>query len=147
MIRVEYIGLKPIKTDNVAGTATVWHGAGDVQEVKPEVWAKLRPYDTVWREAAAVVSDDRTSEDENSATLHRFPAGSLASAAKPADTPAPPKYGIEWEEGETTYSIALDDMDAEAIHEFLKDKGLKVDARIKNIDTLRAAAFKAATEA
>jgi hypothetical protein len=139
MIRVEYIGLKATKTDNVAGTATVWHGAGDVQEVKPEVWAKLRPYDTVWREAT-----------DQSATLHLDPAPTLADATGGTEDTPPadaPKYAIEWEDGETTYTITLDDMDADAIHAFLSDKGLKVDARIRNIDTLRAAAFKAATGA
>lgn len=141
MIRVEYIGLKPIKTDNVAGTATVWHGAGDVQEVKPEVWAKLRPYDTVWREAPEVVSNDHGEI---------APGGSLADATNPTEDQPPadaPKYALAWDEDGTEKTLVLDTMDAEAIRAWLDSKDLKVDARIKNIDTLRAAAFKAATGA
>ena len=33
MPKIKYIGKKPTKQDNVAGTGKTWNGAGDVQEV------------------------------------------------------------------------------------------------------------------
>lgn len=58
-VAVEYIGKKPKKEDNVAGTGVVWHGAGDVQMVDRAAAAKLIYYTDVWRlapqEAAVAV--------------------------------------------------------------------------------------------
>lgn len=50
-VKVEYIGVKPVKTDNVAGTATLWQGHGDVQEVSEAAWAKLSKHPDIWRQA------------------------------------------------------------------------------------------------
>jgi hypothetical protein len=47
-VKVKYVGRKPVKFDNVAGTNTVWNGPGDVQEVTPEVWTKLSKHEGVW---------------------------------------------------------------------------------------------------
>lgn len=50
MAKIEYIGKKPAKTDNVAGTETVWNGQGDVQEVSdPVAVEKLLAHKNVWR--------------------------------------------------------------------------------------------------
>jgi hypothetical protein len=131
MIQVEYIGPKPTKTDNVAGTATVWNGAGDVQSVTPEAWAKLKPFDTVWREADQAEG---------------LPVDTRGGTLSDASAQSAPKYVIAWHQDGAEKTLTLGDMDAESIHAFLKEKDLRVDARIKNIDTLRAAAFKVATE-
>lgn len=63
---IEYIGLKAVKTDNVAGTGTVWTGRGDVQEVADEAAAaKLVACDTVWREH---VSPNVEAQEDPAAT-------------------------------------------------------------------------------
>lgn len=64
---IEYIGLKAIKTDNVAGTGTVWTGQGDVQEVADEAAAaKLVACNTVWRDVTPlnVEAQEDPAEDE-----------------------------------------------------------------------------------
>lgn len=48
MPKVKYVGTKSVKTDNVAGTKTVWAGQGDVQEVDDVTWAKLRKHPDIW---------------------------------------------------------------------------------------------------
>lgn len=48
MPQVRYIGLKTVKTDNVALTKTVWDGNGDVQEVDEATWAKLSKHPDIW---------------------------------------------------------------------------------------------------
>lgn len=45
---VRYIGRKDRKADNVANSATVWAGNGDVQDVPAEVWDKLQKHPDVW---------------------------------------------------------------------------------------------------
>lgn len=53
MAKIEYVGKKDQKTDNVAGTETVWNGAGDVHEVSdPIAVEKLLAHPDVWRLAA-----------------------------------------------------------------------------------------------
>lgn len=53
MTQIRYIGLKPTKQDNVALTGTVWHGPGDVREVKdPAAVSKLLSFSTVWEEVS-----------------------------------------------------------------------------------------------
>jgi hypothetical protein len=46
---VEYVGTKPKRTDSIAGTGVVWSGAGDVQAVPADAWAKLSRHPDVWR--------------------------------------------------------------------------------------------------
>lgn len=48
MVKVKYVGIKPIKTDNVAMTKTVWIGQGDVQEVDEATWVKLSKHPDIW---------------------------------------------------------------------------------------------------
>lgn len=48
-VQVEYVGQKPIKHDNVAGTGIVWNGPGDVQTVPNEAWARMARHADVWR--------------------------------------------------------------------------------------------------
>ena len=48
-VMVQYVGSKDLKSDNVAGSSTVWRGQGDVQPVSQEVWGKLSKHTDVWR--------------------------------------------------------------------------------------------------
>ena len=52
-MRIKYVGKKPTKQDNVAGTGKVWVGAGDVHEIPDEDAALLLKHPDVWAEAAA----------------------------------------------------------------------------------------------
>lgn len=55
-IDVMYIGHKPFKEDNVAGTGTVWHGHGDVQPVPSLAWPRLAQHAAVWRIADGITT-------------------------------------------------------------------------------------------
>jgi hypothetical protein len=78
MTQIRYIGIKPVKQDNVAATGIVWMGNGDVHEVADPVAAsKLLSFPTVWEEANEPVSEQGNSEDE--------PAGSAAQKVAKLD--------------------------------------------------------------
>lgn len=47
-IAVMYVGTKPFKEDNVAGTGVTWIGQGDIQRVPAIAWAKLSRHPDVW---------------------------------------------------------------------------------------------------
>jgi hypothetical protein len=140
MIAVEYIGRKPIKTDNVANSPTVWHGPGDVQQVTPEVWAKLKPFDTVWREVAAP-AQDHDAEKVNRLTIsEQQPDQQAEQTEAKAD-------GFEYvlqQDGQP--DVVLDTMDLEALKAFNATHSLGVDMRIRNVERFRKAVFEAATK-
>lgn len=48
-VRVQYVGHKPTKEDNVAGTGVVWLGHGDVQSVPEQAWGRLARHPDIWR--------------------------------------------------------------------------------------------------
>ena len=48
LVKVEYIGKKDVKPDNVAGTGVIWYGAGDVQEVPAEAALRMARHPDVW---------------------------------------------------------------------------------------------------
>lgn len=50
-VKVKYVGLKPVKEDNVAGTGITWFGQGDVQEVPLTAWTKMAKHPDVWARA------------------------------------------------------------------------------------------------
>lgn len=76
MALIEYVGKKPMKEDNVAGTETVWAGPGDVQEIAdPEAVAKLLAHAGIWRMAVEA------------------PQPAKAEAKPEAKKPAPKKKG------------------------------------------------------
>lgn len=49
MKNIQYIGNKPQKQDNVAGSGTIWTGNGDIQPVTDAVAAKLLEHPGVWK--------------------------------------------------------------------------------------------------
>lgn len=73
-VRVQYIGEKPLKEDNVAGTGVVWHGKGDVQTVPGAAWPRLAVHTAVWQ----------LFNGEDSGTSR-----TLATAPTPGPVPAP----------------------------------------------------------
>lgn len=48
MAKIRYIGLKDVKTDNVANTGVVWFGNGDEQDVPDSAAPALLRHTTVW---------------------------------------------------------------------------------------------------
>lgn len=91
-IKVEYVGVKPEKIDNVAGTGKVWHGQGDVQEVSPEAWAKLKRHPDIWRIHGAGAGVDADKGDAKAAavpTLAPAKAQPKAKAPKAPQVPQP----------------------------------------------------------
>lgn len=48
VVPLAYIGHKPAKTDNVAGTGVVWRGHGDVQMVPAGHLSKFLAHPSVW---------------------------------------------------------------------------------------------------
>jgi hypothetical protein len=51
MTKIRYIGVKPVKFDNVADTGLTWNGAGDVHEVSdPAKASKLLANSLIWDE-------------------------------------------------------------------------------------------------
>jgi hypothetical protein len=52
---IQYVGLKPVKTDNVAGTTAVWNGHGAVCRVNDAAAEKMLRHPDVW--ALAVDTD------------------------------------------------------------------------------------------
>jgi hypothetical protein len=71
MIEIEYVGLKEVKTDNVADTGLVWRGCGDVHPVPEEAAQKLLRYPGVWRvvgDAALTVTQEPAKSSEEPPT-------------------------------------------------------------------------------
>lgn len=103
MAKIEYVGLKDQKTDNVAGTETVWNGTGDVQEVDDAVAAKLIAHPNIWRlakgerakiaPATAKDVDPQVAKAEKLAKLKKDEAEEteLARVARRVDINALPK--------------------------------------------------------
>ena len=116
---IEYIGGKPVKVDNVAGTGVVWQGCGDVKPVPDAAVPALLKHPGVWRvaEAPAVGLADAGSGDKTA-----------AEGAAP-----PPVIDIG------TDLAALDDA---TLRDAIRAQGLGVDCR-KRGDALRAAITEA----
>lgn len=59
---LKYIGKKAVRDDNVCGTATVWLGHGDVQEVADALMPKFRLHPGAWEEVSPGLGDDIKAE-------------------------------------------------------------------------------------
>jgi len=86
-MRIEYIGLKPRKEDNVAATGIVWGGPGDVQDVPEAACPALLKHSGVWRAAAA----------EAKLVVHRADGATETTAT--ADKPPADEHGHEKHDG------------------------------------------------
>lgn len=112
-MRIEYIGRKPVKQDNVAGTGIWWNGQGDVQDVPDGAAPTLLKYDAVWRQVADAAPQPATKTEP----------------VEPVN--AEPKFVLQGPEGD----LVLDTMDDAALAEWVKTNlephGIKVDMRAK----------------
>lgn len=120
MIQVRYIGLKPTKTDNVAGTDAVWNGPGSVQEVSDAAWEKLKKHPSVWQLADAPY--------------------------EPTETASGPKFFLPTEDGGV---LNLDELNDQKLRQLAKSQNWDIDGRLRG-DKLReaiVAAYDAAVKA
>lgn len=164
-MRIEYVGDKPKKEDNIAATGTVWFGHGDVQDVADPQAHRLLLHPSVWRRAAPVTAPAPAPVAAPvPSPAPEVPGGLVSTPAPDASTGQPPdpdgKADAQHGDGKPTSEqstepkfvliegedkhIVLDTMDDEALRAFAEVHGLKVDGRIKG-DKLRAAIFEAAT--
>lgn len=118
-MKVRYIGLKDLKTDNVAGTGAVWMGFGDVQEVPDEAWPKLARHPEVWQDA------------------------SKKAPEKPSTSKPEHKYELL---GANDEPIVLDTMTLTQLKAFAKKHQLEFDPEQKDVEKLRAHLFAEATK-
>jgi len=105
MIKIKYMGKKPLRGDTVAGTGIVWCGYGDVQDVPDHAAPKLLQHADVW-EMVDEYSQNAQSGDASSAD---------AQALKPLASITA--------NGEV---IVLDGMTKESLHDLAKELGVKV---------------------
>lgn len=120
---IRYIGNKPIKEDNIAGTGLIWVGRGDVKSVPDALWPKFAAHPNVWERTDGVKPE--------------------AFAASPIEAAAPKttiRYWLEGEDGEVVNLDVMEDADLKA---FAKTHNIDVDLRKKG-DALRAAIVESA---
>lgn len=123
MAKIEYVGKKPSKKDNVAGTETFWARHGDVQEVTdPEAVEKLLKHTDCWRLADGAV--------ERGDGVANSPEPSKAKAPKPAK--AKP---VEDENADLPPVVNFQRLGRDAIEAYArKHLGYEVDQRHKLAD-------------
>jgi hypothetical protein len=139
MALIEYVGAKPSKPDNVAGTGIVWHGPGDVQEVPdPAACALLLRHREVWREQATaeLVVDGITKTVAQSDLT-------TAGETKPPVQDGPKFVLVETATDGSENRLVLDDMDLPALTRLAEEAGHPLDGRIKSADKARETLFKA----
>jgi hypothetical protein len=139
-VKVEYIGVKPVKADNVAGTATIWQGHGDVQEVSEAAWAKLSKHPDIWRLAGdkpKAAKPEKKAEPTEPPADDKPPAETLGVSDD--EKPAQEASGLtpeQWvalsaEDREDFVAAfnreqALAAMTREQLHALAKERGVKV---------------------
>lgn len=131
MASIKYIGTKPVKHDNVAGTSTIWTGPGDVKEVSDAAVPLLLKHPTVWELAVAPGGAAVADEDEAPRTLvyERVTEGEGSV------------FRIRDPESSEVLDLGL--MTEAEIKSFARVNGIKADLRKRN-DELRAVVMAAA---
>lgn len=94
-VLVQYVGEKPLKEDNIAGTGVAWLGHGDVQPVPVAAWPKLAVHSGVWRLAdgqqpvAPRALDNATITADQVIKIDSISAMTASAASVAAGTLAP----------------------------------------------------------
>lgn len=126
-VLVEYVGLKPSRTDNLYGTNITWEGPGDVREVPADTWARMKVHRDIWREVVPGTS-----------SLAPAPAPAPAeplvadAATAPSTPPAPPAP-----------TVALEAMTRDELFALATQRGLKPHTQLgkpKLLELLKKAA-------
>lgn len=131
MPKIQYVGLKPRKEDNVARTGVVWYGPGDVQEVPDAAVHALLKHPDVWALPAPVggLSDVRVVPDMLSGgiALVSTPIGEVAPTGA---EPAPGRFVLDGPTG----PLVLDSMDDDELAALSKRLAAETDGAIKPVD-------------
>jgi hypothetical protein len=125
-MKIQYVGDKLTKTDNVASTGTIWVGYGDVQDVPDKLWPLFAAHPNVWQRADGVIPPGMPMP-------HLAPVPVVPSEARYVFTDA---AGSSYE---------LDGLEDAELKAFAKVHGLDVDLRKKG-DALRTLIVEASAE-
>ena len=148
---VQYIGRKAHKTDNVAGTGTVWV-FGETQDVDPKAIPALARHPDVWR-----LCDGTTKPltSDQIAALHRAPPPEPAAPAPPPPPPPPEmvevavfnivdeKRPLVLMETATGLTHALDKLDNEGVVAWARSHGIDTAGQKKGAPMLAFVAERA----
>lgn len=126
MRAIRYIGEKPIKHDNVAGTGTVWNGPRDIQEVPDAAVPLLLLHPTVWELATAMPAAPREEAED--------PTEQVTAYTRVEDGEG---SVFRLRDEDTSEVIDLGLMDDKALKQFARVNLIKADLR-KRDDALRA---------
>lgn len=156
-MRIQYIGLKDQKTDNVAGSGVVWNGPNDIQEVPDAFASKLLAHHGVWvkaGEAAPIATKTLASALK--------PAASTASTTDSTKSTTNPAPGASLQPGATIGATTdskpasttidavkdpLADLDDAGIRAYAKANGI-TGVQVRGINLLKGKKLHAAvTEA
>lgn len=133
MAKIKYVGGKPMKTDNVAKTRTIWNGPGDVQEVPDAAVPLLLKHPDVWELAATpggAAVDDKKADDLPRRLVFTHVTDGEGSV-----------FRIRDPESDEVVDLGL--MDEAEIKAFARVNGIPADLR-KRKDALRADVVAAA---
>lgn len=113
-LSVRYVGLKPQRTDTIAGTGLTWYGHGDIQSVTAAAWDKLKRHSDVWELV------DTTAEPAKT-------AGTLAAAS----------VVDENDHGKTIDNWRTEE-DPAKLRAMAKAAGVAVHHKVNDVDKIRA---------
>lgn len=133
-MRVQYVGAKPSKADNIAGTGLTW-GPGQAHDVPIEAWEKLAKHPDVW----ALVDDATTIAAAADGTGLTWSNGRRATEGKFM-------VAVKAADGEIT-PMCLDQVGEAELLKLARAAGLKGGVLNKRGDSMRQAIVDAVTAA
>ena len=145
-VQVMYVGLKPRKFDNVAGTGLTWHGSGDIQYVSANAWALLSRHPDVWREVTDAQLREMVDDGKPGLTHAPDTAGDAAPEGIIISEAAGKFMIATMDESGTVTSVCLDDVSDTALAEYARAAGIKGPALNKRGDNMRQAIVDAVNE-
>lgn len=124
-MKIVYVGLKPLKTDGVAGTGLTWT-RGEVHDVEDEVKAaKLLEHPLIWKDASKefeLMPEPKAVPPEPRVSI--IPSGEVSPYWEPVVIPVPAEVFAQLQKKELL-AVFMSESDADAFAEW----------KIKNEDT------------
>lgn len=134
MTQIRYIGTKPGKEDNVAGTGVRWAGPGDVQEVPDRAVPYLLQHPAVWTLATdEYEAPHKSGEPDDESDLQPVPGAEQRFKHEPNHEGS--VYALR--DTESDEVIDLTPMSDKELKALARLNGIKADLR-KRGDELRA---------
>lgn len=131
---IRYIGVKPTKLDNVAGTGVTWNGPNDIQLVPDQAVPKLLLHPMVWELARAMPAEPKTEQEDPTKRTTTFTHVTEGEGSQ-----------FRLQDGDTGEVVDLGLMDEKDIKAFTRLNLIKADLRKKG-DALRADVVAGAIE-